>query len=411
MSSNRLCCSKEQFDMRSKLLAMWKLKLKNLFNGHKYSNLSHKIAMLRGLLTGEKAYVGPFCVNIDLTNRCNLQCLYCRWHSPLLKKSTSSDQISTDFSFELFKILCEDLSRMGTSLITFIGTGEPLLHPRAFEFISFAKEKRFEVKLFTNGTLLDESRIKTLIDLRLDTLSVSLWAGSPEEYKQHHPGSNAENWSQIIAGLQLLAKLKTERGTTFPLVELYHPITHFNVDTMDKIVDLTRTTNSNKLSFVLASNTGWEDEKFSPLFLKSNQKKLVRSSLTRIRKQLKSFSVQHNVRWSFLRYRFDESAWRGLPCYIAWNYAYIKSDGTVLPCQRCNISMGNLHDQSFYKTWNNAAYRAFRRTTLTREGIDSMAERCDCRYCCQIETNSRIHSIFRWVSPLQKKFRKTHDLL
>ena len=61
-------------------------------------------------------------------------------------------------------------------MITFIGTGEPLLHPRAFEFISFAKEKRFEVKLFTNGTLLDESRIKTLIDLRLDTLSVSLWA-------------------------------------------------------------------------------------------------------------------------------------------------------------------------------------------------------------------------------------------
>ena len=58
MSSNRLCCSKEQFDMRSKLLAMWKLKLNNFFNGHKYSNLSHKIAMLRGLLHRRKSLCG-----------------------------------------------------------------------------------------------------------------------------------------------------------------------------------------------------------------------------------------------------------------------------------------------------------------------------------------------------------------
>jgi len=35
---------------------------------------------------------------------------------------------------------------------------------------------------------------------------------------------------------------------------------------MDKIVDLTRTTNSNKLSFVLASNTGWEDENLAHYF-------------------------------------------------------------------------------------------------------------------------------------------------
>lgn len=390
---------------------MWKLKLKNFFNGHPYSNISYKIGILRGLLSGERAYVGPSCVNIDLTNRCNLKCFYCRWHSPLLKKSISSDQIPTDFSFELFKMLCEDLKRMGTSLIMFVGTGEPLLHPQVFEFISFAKEKGFEVRMFTNGTLLDESKIRTLIDLRLDTLTVSFWASSFEEYKQHHPTTNPENWPKIIAGLQLLGKLKTEHKVPFPLVELHHPITHFNKDTIDAMVDLAWKTKSNKLSFSLANSTGWEDEKFGSLFFNADQKNQIRSSLNLIKKQLQSLSLQHNINQSFFSYRFDESAWRRLPCYIAWNYAYLKSDGTVLPCQRCNISMGNLHDQTFRKIWNNTNFYDFRRITLTREGINSMTERCDCRFCCHIENNSHIHRIFRWVSPLQKKFREVHRLL
>ena len=81
---------------------------------------------------------------------------------------------------------------MGTRQIILCGDGEPFLHPRLFDLISVAKDAGFHVMLYTNGTLLDEVRLKYLIDLRLDILKVSMYASLLEEYKNN--GSSPIEW-------------------------------------------------------------------------------------------------------------------------------------------------------------------------------------------------------------------------
>ena len=141
------------------------------------ASLNYRLALLRGLLTSEKAYAGPFYIHVDVTHRCNLKCLCCRWHSPLIT-SLRDKTISQDISVEMLRELLEDLAEMGTEEIYFVGTGEPFLHPRLFELIAAVKEKGFKLTLYTNGLTLDEATIRKLIDLRLDVLRVSLWASS-----------------------------------------------------------------------------------------------------------------------------------------------------------------------------------------------------------------------------------------
>ena len=132
--------------------------------------LKQKIKLFRGLLTGAIAYTGPFYVTIDITCRCNLHCVCCQFHSSLLNIPSDGDK---DIPYDLFKKLCNELKAMGTSQIILCGDGEPFLHPHLCDLISVAKVAGFHVMLFTNGTLLDETRLKYLIDLRLDILKVS----------------------------------------------------------------------------------------------------------------------------------------------------------------------------------------------------------------------------------------------
>ncbi len=137
------------------------------------TTFQQKTKLLQGLLTGEVAYTGPFYATVDVTCRCNLHCVCCQFHSSLLNMPSDGDKAIKDIPYDLLKMLCNELKAMGTRQIILCGDGEPFLHPRLFDLISVAKDAGFSVVLYTNGTLLDEARLKHLIDLRLDIFKVS----------------------------------------------------------------------------------------------------------------------------------------------------------------------------------------------------------------------------------------------
>ncbi len=171
-----------------------------------------KTNLLKGLITGNIARTGPFYVTIDLTCRCNLQCPDCQYHSPFLNKPSISDQSTMDIPVHRFEKLCNEIKSMGTKSLILTGEGEPFLHPRMFDLISIAKRRGFNIILFTNGTLLNEARIRSLLDSRLDVLKVSLWASSSEEYKKNYPGSKPDNFERIVDGLKLLQDMKADKN-------------------------------------------------------------------------------------------------------------------------------------------------------------------------------------------------------
>ncbi len=360
------------------------------------ATFSQKVNLLQGLFTGDVAMTGPFYVNVDVTRRCNLRCPDCQYHSPFSNRSQLDNDTIKDIPIDLFENLCGKLKTMGTHSLILTGEGEPFLHSRILDLVSVAKSAGFHVTLFTNGTLLGEAIIESFVDSRLDTIKVSLWASSTDVYAKNYPGANADNFGRIVFGLKLIASIKTEKKSKFPSVVLHHPINRQNFKKIHAMVDLAYTTGCKTLSF----SPLWSlRDRQDASALTQDEEKSLRYYLTRMKKQLDSLSINHNIDDVLLRYKIGEDVWQNFPCYIAWFHARIRTNGMVFPCHRCYLPMGNLREKRFHEIWNGSAFRTFRRHVLTRKGLTSISKHSDCRFCYFVVDNMRVHRLFRWLSP------------
>ena len=104
-------------------------------------------------------------LRITLTNRCNVNCLYCH-HDGMVK---SKDEMTAD---EIYRI-CKVAKDLGVSKIRLSG-GEPLLKKDIVEIISKISSLDFkDISLTTNGILL-EDYAQELKDAGLNRVNVSL---------------------------------------------------------------------------------------------------------------------------------------------------------------------------------------------------------------------------------------------
>jgi 12,18-didecarboxysiroheme deacetylase len=102
----------------------------------------------------------------NCTRRCNLSCVHCYARSRDLHYS---GELSTDEG----KALIDDLAAFGAPVILFSG-GEPLTREDLPELAAYAVEKGMRAVISTNGTLIDREKAKTLREIGLSYVGVSL---------------------------------------------------------------------------------------------------------------------------------------------------------------------------------------------------------------------------------------------
>lgn len=133
-------------------------------------------------------------VYVEATNQCNLTCSTCMRNVWEVKYGRMSDD-----TFE--RVLAGFDSAEDKPEIFFGGYGEPLSHPRILDLIGQAKNRGHRVSLITNGILLNESIRRSLIDLRLDMLWVSLDGASAECYVDVRLGNSLPLIIENLRGL------------------------------------------------------------------------------------------------------------------------------------------------------------------------------------------------------------------
>ncbi|MGD9345971.1 MAG: radical SAM protein [Candidatus Aminicenantes bacterium] len=345
---------------------------------------------------GNRSYNGPIFVDVDLTRRCNLKCLGCRYHSANLKLKTIDDTIQ-DISMDLIHKLVKELPRLGTERVIFAGTGEPLLHPEFAQIISMFKSSQLEVRLFTNGLLLNRDRSLALIESGLDRLVVSLWATSAESYVQCHPGTNPENYSKIVKNIKRFTRLKEERGSVAPEVYLNHVCNVYTYKSIDDKIDLAHETGCDGILFTPFDP---QSDEFKSAALSDEQVDLVLKNLPSAVKRMSGLGIKHNVDRIFLRHQFNQNVDIKTPCYIGRYQTRIRVDGAVMPCCYCNTLLGDLNKKSLGDIWNDHPYMNFRDRCETMEGLSTLMDDCSCDWCCYVGQNYRIHRIFKWLVPL-----------
>jgi MoaA/NifB/PqqE/SkfB family radical SAM enzyme len=335
-------------------------------------------------------------VDVDLTRRCNLRCLGCRYHSANIKLKAVDDTVQ-DISMDLIHKIAKELPVLGTERVIMAGTGEPLLHPQFPEIIATFKRSGLGVRLFTNGLLLDKNRSLALIESSLDRLIVSLWATSPETYAQCHPGTNSDNYGKIVENIRQLSQLKRELGTDLPEVYINHVCNVYTYRNIDDKIDLAHEIGCNGILFTPFDPMGDEAKSAA---LSDKQVDFVLKQFPAAVKRMAALGIKHNVDRIFIRHQFNLNAGLKTPCYVGRYQTRIRVDGAVMPCCYCNTLLGDINKKSLKDIWNDHPYKDFRRRTETMEGLATLQDICSCDWCCYVGQNFRVHRIFKWLAPL-----------
>lgn len=102
----------------------------------------------------------------NITRQCNLKCVHCYAHA----KSTPVDnELSTSDGVKLI----DDLAQFGAPVLLFSG-GEPMMRKDLPELAGYAVKKGMRAVISTNGTLITEQAAKTLKEIGLSYVGISL---------------------------------------------------------------------------------------------------------------------------------------------------------------------------------------------------------------------------------------------
>lgn len=144
---------------------------------------------------------GPIYTEMELSSRCNCQCMFCGVDHVVNKSSV-------DIGLEDAKRIISDLEELGNKSVMFCGHGEPLLNPACLEVIRFASE-RMNTSVTTNGLLLTEENIG-LID-GLDWIRFSVNGTSPDNYAWIH-GIQSNAFEKVLGSISLAVRRKQSLG-------------------------------------------------------------------------------------------------------------------------------------------------------------------------------------------------------
>jgi glycosyltransferase involved in cell wall biosynthesis/MoaA/NifB/PqqE/SkfB family radical SAM enzyme len=334
---------------------------------------------LVGILDGEHAFVGPRLVQLDVTNNCNNDCVACWCNSPLLADQRMPPDIKRQ-TLPLDRVLplLDELYGLGTREIYMAGGGEPFMHPQVDAIIRAIKEREMCLFVNTNFTLIDEGRADLLVELPVDHMTVSTWAGSPPVYARTHPNKTEETFEQIRAMLRRVSQLKGGVGHP-PFIKLYNVISHINWGDVEAMIDFALDVQADSVEFtVVDTKPGYTDF----LLLTEQQRVELYRRCQRIAERVKRGKLPLDLfRWDqFMRRistvetttgNYDKDIIDALPCTVGWTFARVLPDGNVNPCLKSHrYPIGNIYDSSFREIWSSPRQYEFRRQAnqLKKEG-------------------------------------------
>lgn len=298
----------------------------------------------------KKTYLNgyPVEVTIELTNWCNLDCIFCP-HAKMKRQPGFMDLF-------LFKKIIDDISGFVESVDLDL-IGESVMHPGISEMIRYCKKAGIKTTLNSNMSNVNKGLAKLLVDSGLDMLIMSIDGVHKDTYESiRHRACFEKTKENIITLLQLNSK------------NLY------------KVVQM-----------VYIKNNMYEAGRFI--------KDWCNKGANFVRIQPYQNVDRQNTELNALPMRLIDYK---KPCIHPWKKIAICWDGTAVLC--CNDYdkfeiVGDITKQSIFEIWNGRLMQDRRRKLLARDW-DSLPF---CKDCFSFEPNKILLWGSTFVDPIQMR--------
>ncbi|MFZ5953461.1 MAG: radical SAM/SPASM domain-containing protein [Candidatus Rifleibacteriota bacterium] len=294
----------------------------------------------------EKKVHKRFTLQWHITEKCNLECSHCY---EIFKNRPEADISLVHLALSQFNELLSQYQTLKHSIKIFghinLTGGEPLLHPNFWEIIKLIKnqpDRRYSWGLLTNGTLIDAAMARKIADENPALVQISI--DGKEETHDRIRGMGSFN--RAVAGVKNLVQTGIRPIISFTA-------SSENYLEFPQVVELANRIGARKV---------WSDrylpmkkDPAQPEFLNRGQTdkffSLMRQERCQARNNQQRAVVEMNRALQFLKtetrpYRCNAGRW--LLC--------LQADGTLLPCRRLPIELGNIKEHEISKIYFNNSF-------------------------------------------------------
>lgn len=310
-----------------------------------------------------------FHIQWHITNLCNLHCKHC-YQEDFSKKY--------DLEWAGLKRVSDHilatLSEWNRKACIHLTGGEPLLKEELFSLLNYLDPKREieELGIITNGLLVNPEVVKRLSAFpKLKKVKISLDGADAEV---HDSIREKGVFKKVIQSLPMITQ-----ENRFEIILMF-TVMKRNYKTLPSLIRLCQNLGVGGLILERFIPLG-RGKKFMNEVLEKNQWRELVGTL------MEFFSMEMDAddipSYQAFQITFDEGGTEllGAPCIIGRDGLCIMPEGTVLPCRRFPMSIGNLLNDSLKEIWEKSSLL---NQLSKKENLKGQCGKCeieDCRGC------------------------------
>ncbi|HUO84616.1 MAG TPA: radical SAM protein [Thermoanaerobaculia bacterium] len=360
------------------------------FRAHPSSRTSHgwaeidrerKRELIDAIRSGT-ATRGPVHAELDLTDRCNVDCYFCNQQDV-----RSKEQIALPHAIALV----DELAEAGLRSVRLSGGGDPLFHRQILEILDHLQRRSVVVdNVTTNGVGLTAEVARRLVAANAREVIVSLNAVDADDYHRMMQVKPAL-FETVVAHVRQLIEIRADAGA--PSVTVQFLLDRRNCTRLEEMYELGRSTGADRIAVGLVLHIPHERID-AEVLLVAEDAGLMEPHLRRVLEMDRDAGLlqidfpigRFNEMAAHIRHEVGAPAANLFPvagsfqeknggCFFAWYTMTINGSGNIYPC--CLLMnpdyepLGNIHEKPALEHWRGDAFQTMReemRDVLLVEG-------------------------------------------
>lgn len=279
----------------------------------------------------------PMMLVLSFVYPCNALCPHCPYTNSNIRDTYKDAPYMSE---EIFKKIADEAGPHGAYL-RISGGGEPMLHPRSWELLVYAKSVGCKIGLITNGSCFTERNSRKLLEAGVDMIEFSVDACDEQTYAVVREGLK---WDRLLKNARRMLALRDEMRSPSKIIASGVDQKGVDIEAVEKF---------------------WREEVGVDNFIK---RKFLTWGVNTSLDSSKSANPEAYL-------NTDE-----VPCPFIFERLNIDSRGNVMVCGydiSANTSMGIVGQQTIRDIWHGEGFRFYRDKHLAKQGAEiSMCASC-----------------------------------